>query len=52
MLKNATDKLALALTGLSNSAQKAADVCESSPLETACEKVKDCKDELSQMAQD
>ena len=49
MLKNATDKLALALTNLSNATQKAADVCESSPIEIACEKVKACKDELEQL---
>ena len=49
MLKNATDKLQLALANLATAAGAAADVCESSPLEAACEKVAKCRDELAQL---
>ena len=51
MLRNATDKLQLALSNLADASAKAADVCETSPLESACDKVKAAKDELTQLAE-
>lgn len=49
MLRNATDKLQVALSNLADASAKASDVCETSPLESACDKVKSARDELNQL---
>lgn len=52
MLRNASEKLALAVNSLTATTQRAADVCETSPLDTACDKVGDVVQELATMKDD
>ena len=49
MLKNATDKLASALNNLQDAAQTATEVCETTPIETACDIVASCRDDLQKI---
>ena len=49
MLKNATDKLASALNNLQDAAQTATEVCETTPIETACDIVASCRDDLNKI---